>query len=1049
MSSLYELVFSQSQQQEEAPVGNVKDGDEQDIQSLDDLEDNNELFRKEAREALIKKRKEVEEILELSNTVVPRRRQRIYARPTMYRTEEEKASLRDAHQRSGMLIERVMRNRWNYFAEEDDDADPGDAVFQKMATEQQFENSSSSDDEDEHYNFQGEFCFSAETKRSMNEGIMKMIPPLRLFGKDGCTFNSYKTRSPPNGNHWPLVVDAPIWCKKKNPIDHHVNQLSFIAARLLLNACGSNHLPSRANNKCRNNHPTALTMDAIGHLYHAPRRSFQHSFAAAFKYAMTLIPSSSNIVDEMDDVEHNDFVQHEQPYSSQHDLIQNQINYALSLWRDLTEPSIVNRKNGGKKYKQKHSIVPEKHVNEEQRVIDGKKYQENDRRRRPRKEQRLHENLAQKMFAKVTHLTPASNFLHIFEMTSSFFLCSLGEILLSDQNSFEDNTQSYQEEDEDDDGIYNIASLYQEEDDNDEKFTSSSSLREYATAVKIFFSDCRKYMKEKFAGDSRLNLTSFPQFMAVQRSQSFLCNSGLLTGTIDEVAEELIQVGMEVLDEPQLKKFFGDVHVTTGIAMIVRSFCSLNSASSTIAAEIVSSVRVNPTDMAYRTPFDIMCLAFRQLNIADDFSGTIEAAANEMYRTSHVFETCWHNDPDNVNAHLWHLASLLGSLLLSSGKLGLLYDFPSNNDDYLWPRGSGQILSIKFPVHEAIRKEASEAFLQLQSFLLPPSRHVIISSLLEWTEAIYLLCRYGNSVEFNSITQLHAWHTICWSKGEKTILSLRRVRQLYKSKVVSTDAFLSILADCIEQNPSDAQLWAELLCILNSSNSDTSQPPDNIEEESAWWGCGRTWWQTVFFEAPHKRFRPNALEKDSIEFLSPETLINSKFFASISLACFAPNNKPFNTHSAGIDFASYSSLTTEWLRPPDDDCDNLYIEESEDENGTFKDKLRRLLPKHWQETIISCQVEEEDELVRLISEFQGCFFKTLYIKIVIACYMFGVNHNFIQQSIRWLFEQCNTQQEHNANERQQQLEQDMSSGTALEILSFLYHYHGIDAKSIL
>ena len=63
--------------------------------------------------------------------------------------------------------------------------------------------------------------------------------------------------------------------------------------------------------------------------------------------------------------------------------------------------------------------------------------------------------------------------------------------------------------------------------------------------------------------------------------------------------------------------------------------------------------------------------------------------------------------------------------------------------------------------------------------------------------------------------------------------------------------------------------------------------------------------------------------------------------------------------------------------------------------------------------------------------------------------MFGVNHNFIQQSIRWLFEQCNTQQEHNANERQQQLEQDMSSGTALEILSFLYHYHGIDAKSIL
>jgi len=705
MPSLYDLVFTQSQPEDEIPS---RDDGCHDDNALDTLEDDVDVFRKEAREALMRRRQEAEKMVDFGNMLGgKKKKQRIHARPTMYRTEEEKMTLREAHQRSANLATLAVRNKWNYLLESTNDADAGDVIFQTLAAEEQHSgNLSSSDTEEEH-----ETTLPKSTgKKARN--FERKVHPRRVFGPGKNIYQWYtptdKTvpptlRSLPT-KFWPLALDAPK-CTRQNPIDRHLNQLSFVAARLLLNACGSTHSPLRPTDACRNNHPTVLTLDAIEHLYHAPRDPNTHSYGVALRFALAIIQSSSTNTDEVrtDEAGYLSKTLHQDYQHSWHDLIQKRINEALSLWRDFHSHSISRRK--------------QEYLRKQKKYHAKEQCQANNLKRRSRKDLLLYDGLNDKIFIDIDHLTPCSNFLHIFEMTSSLFLCILGDILLSEQDdNWEKNRQRYQDEDEDDDGIYNIASLYQEEEEGiDDKYSQSSLVMEYEMAFKNFCFDFRKYAKEKFLSDCALNLMSFPLFMAVQRVQSFLCNSGIRRGGIDEVAEELVKIGNDVLDEPQLRKYFGDVHVTTGIARIVSSFSSLNSPSSSSAAAIVSSACNSRSNLAYRTPFDIMRLAFHKLSPGDDFSDSLEGAANDMYRASHVFESCWLNDPNNSNAHMWHLASLLGSLILSSGKLRLFYDAsPCHNlNEYAWA-GQGQLMNKKFHIFESIRKEASTAFIQLQ-----------------------------------------------------------------------------------------------------------------------------------------------------------------------------------------------------------------------------------------------------------------------------------------------------------------------------------------------
>ncbi len=134
------------------------------------------------------------------------------------------------------------------------------------------------------------------------------------------------------------------------------------------------------------------------------------------------------------------------------DLIQKRINETLSLWRDFHSHSISRRK--------------QEYLRKQKKYHAKEQCQANNLKRRSRKDLLLYDGLNDKIFIDIDHLTPCSNFLHIFEMTSSLFLCILGDILLSEQDdNWEKNRQRYQDEDEDDDGIYNIASLYQEEEE--------------------------------------------------------------------------------------------------------------------------------------------------------------------------------------------------------------------------------------------------------------------------------------------------------------------------------------------------------------------------------------------------------------------------------------------------------------------------------------------------------------------------------------------------------------------------------------------------------
>lgn len=1046
MPSLYDLVFSQSQPENE--TSSRDDGSPNDNDS-DPLED--DVFRKEAREALMRRKQEDENMMDLDDTMMgKKKRPRIHARPTMYRTEEEKKSLRKSYWRSAYLAKRAKDHKWNYDMENTNEADTGDVVFQTLAAEQQLGDRSSSDVEEENVEEEHGTDLPVSKEKSIVED---KVHPRRVFGPGKNTFQWYTIgerplpptfRSVPT-KFWPLVVDGPKW-KRQNPIDYHLNQLSFIAARLLLNACGSTASPLRPKDAGRNNHPTVLTMDTIEHLYHAPRDPTNQSYGLALRFALTLIPSSTSDIQEevrsnaAADQSETSPLDHEHSW---HDVLQRQINETLSSWRNCRAHAIWKRK--------------EKYLRKQKQTPNEKQSQGCKPRRRSRKDQLRHDRLHDKTFIDVYHLTPCNRFLHIFEMTSSLFLCILGDILLSEQDeNMEESRQRYQEDDEDDDGIYNIASLYQEDEGTDDEFSPSTSIKECEMAFKNYCFDFRKYAKEKFAIDHQLNLMSYPQFMAVQRVQSFTCNSGISKRSVDEAAKELVKIGNDFLDEPQLKKHFGDVHVTTGIAMLVSSLCSINTPSSSNSAAIVSSACNSRAVLLYRTPFDIMNRAFQQLNTAEHMSDSLETAASDMYRASHVFETCCLNDPNNWNAHLWHLASLLGGLLLSSGKLCLFYGTsPAHNlNDYTW-RGYDKLMNIKFRIYESFRKEASTAFIQLQNKIKSSEINMIMSSLLEWGEAMYLLCCFGTAAEFNSISQLHAWYTIHWSKNENTAFALNRVRELHKNRLVSTNTFLAILADCIEQHPSNTALWVELFLYLSSSIG-VEQSTVHNKDDPLWWGLGRTWWQYSFFEAPNHCFSPeiwgskDGEDDDSFEFLDPETLMNRPFFSLIVSSCFTPACDRFRAHSSGVDFSTSLPVYDEWLRSPDDDFDNLYIEEGEDENDlydTFKENIRRLLPKHWQEFICREDRECDDHVQRLISELNSCSLKALFVKIVIAFYLLDSQNRFVHDSIIWLFEQVDKQRGRGRG-RLPQLGQCIEGNIALEILSFIHHYYGVDAKSI-
>jgi hypothetical protein len=99
-------------------------------------------------------------------------------------------------------------------------------------------------------------------------------------------------------------------------------------------ACGSTHSPSRLTDACRNNHPTVLTLDAIEHLYHAPRDPNNKSYGIAYRFALAVIQSSSTNTDKArtDEAAYLTETLHQDHQYSWYDLIQKQVNDALSLW---------------------------------------------------------------------------------------------------------------------------------------------------------------------------------------------------------------------------------------------------------------------------------------------------------------------------------------------------------------------------------------------------------------------------------------------------------------------------------------------------------------------------------------------------------------------------------------------------------------------------------------------------------------------------------------------------------------------------------------------
>jgi hypothetical protein len=239
-------------------------------------------------------------------------------------------------------------------------------------------------------------------------------------------------------------------------------------------------------------------------------------------------------------------------------------------------------------------------------------------------------------------------------------------------------------------------------------------------------------------------------------------------------------------------------------------------------------------------------------------------------------------------AAVLHLFRLMAPLALGENRCGN-YATADVADGVSYPSESYETSSMPPSGNSSSRqRQQAQCFHTRASY-----KYQIVLSLLEWKQAMYLLCRSGNENELNTITNLHTHCRLGWLLSGSSSLStnyaplLKCARFMYlEQRIISRDSFLTILANLVELHPRQMELWIELVYHLGPCPStpdvhDLAHEQDNdaqsinhkhrsrhLDREETGgtdittWANGRQWWSKILLQTMHVPNKPRTAKDD-------------------------------------------------------------------------------------------------------------------------------------------------------------------------------------------
>jgi len=318
----------------------------------------------------------------------------------------------------------------------------------------------------------------------------------------------------------------------------------------------------------------------------------------------------------------------------------------------------------------------------------------------------------------------------------------------------------------------------------------------------------------------------------------------------------------------QKLKVFHTIHLTTGIAVLAKSFP--NHSAEILSRPCFDNSRHREGNDEEYTPFDLMRMALEETDLRnglirgkatikyEDTSNvvSIDKLIQEFEFAAQMFQGILRYEPNHFDTYCWYVAARIGSVVLASGnnigegaRAACPHDFSIEENDPIFGNRS------RHGSYDALRAHASKAFRQ---FLCLPQKsnhmgeryHIAVTSLLEWKEAINLLAMRPqlDKNKFHKIRCLHATHTFSLARFECSDISLAKLLDLSRQGYITRDEVFNNLGLMIEKYPHDPKYWNILASGLQSCGASCGR-----RREPYWWAhefIRR--WDDLFFDFPKR-----------------------------------------------------------------------------------------------------------------------------------------------------------------------------------------------------
>mmetsp|Transcript_22916 Transcript_22916/g.45794 ORF Transcript_22916/g.45794 Transcript_22916/m.45794 type:complete len:1492 (+) Transcript_22916:238-4713(+) len=457
---------------------------------------------------------------------------------------------------------------------------------------------------------------------------------------------------------------------------------------------------------------------------------------------------------------------------------------------------------------------------------------------------------------------------------------------------------------------------------------------------------------------------------------------------------------------------FSPVHLITGVAIIANSVTPQ-------AAEIISrpSGRGCPENP---TPFELfsdMLVCLEESNnlvpnpldtaaIWNSRGKVIDATfLDVLENASTIFKKCVQKEPHNVDNWSWYLATRLGIHCISSG----LPLSECSNDEYRCKSTSkGLVTNCRSQVGNFYVKVNNSAramldFIDFAQCAGCAMFHLNIASMLEWRVAMsYFLQGRSNDKFLLELRQLHAFQVHRWAIKLGSISSMARVKHLYESNEIPRDSFLHVLVSTIERRPGDREIWMHLINVLGAVSHEKTINIKNYQDVEksilgSWWDRIRaTRWEEDFFYAPKSASTP---VKPKFVHIVLDAIATLQWPTKHALRAKRKREKLYTLSDKVAMFEEANQCCTNWISHwTDEDL----LTESEVEH--FKVDFNSLPRKHNSKVFGTNYNDHINHSLREIQDrlsiSPSC--EAMCFKIVAACHLIGVHHNFVLDSVWWL-----------------------------------------------